>query len=252
MAAGVTRAAPLRWAPQAAWLVQGHQGGVAELGPPLPGEGVCVGGPSVRPPPLGLRPGAPCGSPQAGLLFPPGVCGHALRGGPRGPGTPGTRAGALRGHRGRGQVGSGDAGTRAGALRAVRPGAPRARARQPPSRDTLPAAVAPLTAARAARPVPYGRRHDGGHGFRGRSAPPRFPNSPASTKVPYRLDAAPGRRSDPAFPPPMAGLTFPSAYCVLCPVYIHDLTDATHSSYEKCVLSIFSLKGRESRLGRSK
>lgn len=156
------------------------------------------------------------------------------------------------GRRGRGQVRSGDAGTRAGALRAVRPGAPRARARQPPSRDTLPAAVAPLTAARAARPVPYGRRHDGGHRFRGRSAPPRFPNSPASTKVPYRLDAARGRRSDPAFPPPMAGLTFPSAYCVLCPVYIHDLTDATHSSYKKCVLSIFSLKGRESRLGRSK
>lgn len=252
MAAGVTWAAPLRWAPQAAWLVQGHQGGVAELGPPLPGEGVCVGGQACVLLPWACAPEPRAAPRKPGLLFPPGLCGHALRGGPRGPGTPGTRAGALRGHRGRGQVGSGDAGTRAGALRAVRPGAPRARARQPPSRDTLPAAVAPLTAARAARPVPYGRRHDGGHGFRGRSAPPRFPNSPASTKVPCRLDAARGRRSDPAFPPPMAGLTFPSAYCVLCPVYIHDLTDATHSSYEKCVLSIFSLKGRESRLGRSK
>lgn len=215
------------------------------------GRGVC-GGAKRRPPPLGLRPGAPCGSPQAGPALPS----RRLRScAPRWPSWPRDTGDAGRcapGTPGRGQVGSGDAGTRAGALRAVRPGAPRARARQPPSRDTLPAAVAPLTAARAARPVPYGRRHDGGHGFRGRSAPPRFPNSSASTKVPYRLDAARGRRSDPAFPPPMAGLTFPSAYCVLCPVYIHDLTDATHSSYEKCVLSIFSLKGRESRLGRSK
>lgn len=157
------------------------------------------------------------------------------------PGTPGTRAGGLRGRRDAGRC------------------APSREARCAASARVL-ATLAGHSARRrgatysgASSPsLPYGRRHDGGHGFRGRSAPPRFPNSSASTKVPYRLDAARGRRSDPAFPPPMAGLTFPSAYCVLCPVYIHDLTDATHSSYEKCVLSIFSLKGRESRLGRSK
>lgn len=101
VAAGVTRAAPLRWAPQAAWLVQGHQGGVAELGPPLPGEGVWGGGQACV-----LLPWA-CAPPRSPARLPASRACSSL---PVSAVMRSAVALVAQGRRGRGQVRSGDTG----------------------------------------------------------------------------------------------------------------------------------------------